>query len=61
MDGHVDRAIVDVQAFLKEEWPDVPNHTRGNESLLSVEKARQLLGYEPAAGGTYYPLSLIWG
>jgi nucleoside-diphosphate-sugar epimerase len=61
VDGHVDQAIVDVQAFLKEKWPDVPNHTRGNESLLSVEKARRLLGYEPVAEGTYYPLSLIWG
>jgi nucleoside-diphosphate-sugar epimerase len=61
VDGHVDPAIVDVQAFLAAEWPDVPNHTRGNESLLSIEKARRLLGYEPAQGGTYYPVSLIWG
>ena len=60
VDGHVDPAIVDVQEFLEREWPDVPNHTRGNESLLSVEKARGLLGYEPAIRGTYYPLSLIW-
>jgi nucleoside-diphosphate-sugar epimerase len=61
VDGHVDPAIVDVQAFLKAHWPDVPNHTHGNESLLSVEKARWLLGYAPARQGTYYPLSLIWG
>ncbi len=61
VDGHVDPAIVDVQAFLQEQWPDIPNHTQGNESLLSIEKARRLLGYAPARGGTYYPLSLIWG
>jgi nucleoside-diphosphate-sugar epimerase len=61
VDGHVDPAIVDVQAFLEEHWAGVPNHTRGNESLLSIEKARRLLGYEPARDGTYYPLSLIWG
>jgi hypothetical protein len=39
----------------------VPNHTSGNESLLSIEKARRLLGYEPARDGTYFPLALIWG
>lgn len=61
VDVHVDPAIVDVQVFLNQHWPDVPNHTRGNESVLSIERARNLLGYEPAAQGTYYPQSLIWG
>jgi nucleoside-diphosphate-sugar epimerase len=60
-DGHVDPGIVDVQAFLEERWPDVPNRTTGNESLLSIERARRLLGYAPARDGTYYPLALIWG
>ena len=61
LDGHVDPAIADVQAFLTSEWPGVPNHTEGNESLISIEKARRLLGYEPAREGSYYPLALIWG
>lgn len=61
VDGHIDPAVVDVQSFLEREWPNVPSHVRGNESLLSVEKARRILGYAPATGGTYYPLSLIWG
>ena len=61
VDGHVDQAIVDVQAFLAEHWPEVPNHTNGNESLLSIERARRLLGYAPTREGTYFPLSLIWG
>ncbi len=61
VDGHIDPAIVDVQAFLAEHWPEVPNHTNGNESLLGVERARRLLGYAPAREGTYFPLSLIWG
>ncbi len=61
VDGHVDPAIVDVQEFLREHWPEVPNRTEGNESLMSVEKARAMLGYSPAQGGTYYPGSLIWG
>ena len=60
-DGHVDPGIVDVQAFLQAHWPSVPNHTRGNEGLLSIDQARQLLGYAPIREGTYYPLSLIWG
>jgi nucleoside-diphosphate-sugar epimerase len=61
VDGEIGGHLVDVQAFVRERWPDVPNHTRGNQSLLSIEKARRLLGYEPADGGTYYPLQLIWG
>jgi nucleoside-diphosphate-sugar epimerase len=61
VDGRVRSEIVDVQAFLRERWPEVPNHTTGNESLLSIEKARRLLGYEPIENGTYYPLQLIWG
>jgi nucleoside-diphosphate-sugar epimerase len=61
VDAKVDPAVVDVQAFLRERWPDVPNRSQGNESLLSIEKARRLLGYQPAEGGTYYPLRLIWG
>lgn len=61
VDGHVDPAIADIQAFVAEHWPDVPNHTHGNESLLSIEKARRLLGFAPVADGTYYPRMLIWG
>jgi nucleoside-diphosphate-sugar epimerase len=61
VDGHVDPAIVDIQAFLREHWPDVPNRTEGNESLMATEKARRLLDYNPAVRGTYFPMSLIWG
>jgi nucleoside-diphosphate-sugar epimerase len=61
VDGHVDPAVVDIQEFLREHWPEVPNHTDGNESPMSVEKARRMLGYDPVPGGTYYPGSLIWG
>jgi nucleoside-diphosphate-sugar epimerase len=60
-DGHIDPGIVDVQAFLQTHWPTVPNHTHGNEGLLSIDQARRLLGYAPIRGRTYYPLSLIWG
>ncbi len=61
VDGQVDPAVVDVQEFLREHWPEVPNRTQGNESLMSVEKAREMLAYGPAQGGTYYPGALIWG
>lgn len=53
-DAQVDRSVVDIQAFLREHWPDTPNFTRGNESLLSTEKARRLLGYAPRPGGSYF-------
>jgi hypothetical protein len=29
----VDGRIVDIQEFLKRNWPDVPNYTFGNECL----------------------------
>jgi nucleoside-diphosphate-sugar epimerase len=61
VDGRIDPGVADVQAFLRERWPEVPNHVQDNDSLLSIEKARRLLGYAPAEGGTYYPLQLIWG
>jgi len=52
-DGEVDAGVVDIQAFIRERWPHVPNHSRGNECLLSTGKARSLLGYRPARGGRY--------
>jgi nucleoside-diphosphate-sugar epimerase len=60
VDDHVDESIVDVQAYLRRAWPAVPNFTTGNESLLSVAKAKALLGYAPTRGGTYVPASLVW-
>jgi nucleoside-diphosphate-sugar epimerase len=59
-DADVHPAIVDVQQFLRSAWPDVPNHTTGNESLLSIERARRLLGYRPIADGTYFDTSVVW-
>lgn len=59
-DAEVDPGIVEIQRFLRERWPDVPNHTNGNECLLGSEKARRLLGYEPRRGGTYHDLAVLW-
>jgi hypothetical protein len=55
-DRVVDRSIVDIQDFVRKKYPQVPNYTTGNECLLSTEKARSLLGYNPREGGTYYTL-----
>jgi nucleoside-diphosphate-sugar epimerase len=59
-DAWVDPAIVDVQDYLARHWPHVPNYTRGNQSLLSIEKAQTLLGYEPFANGKYIDERLVW-
>lgn len=59
-DREVDERIVDVQGFLQRHWPTVPNYSRGNESLLGIDRVRKLLGYEPARGGTYYHPSVMW-
>jgi nucleoside-diphosphate-sugar epimerase len=59
-DTHVDEAIVNVQEFLRENWSNVPNYTRGNECLLSTEKARAILGYEPQRNGTYFAPGIVF-
>jgi nucleoside-diphosphate-sugar epimerase len=60
VDGEVDPTIVDIQAYIRERWPYVPNHTTGNQSLLSTEKAQRLLGYRPVSNGRYVDASLVW-
>jgi nucleoside-diphosphate-sugar epimerase len=59
VDAEVEPAVVDVQEYLRQSWPGVPNYTRGNESLISTEKARQLLGYRPQPGGAYFRPEII--
>lgn len=59
-DAQVDERIVDIQAFLREKWPAVPNRTTGNECLLSTEKARRLMGYVPTDHGTYVTPAAVW-
>ena len=44
----------DVQTIIKEDYPDIPNYTTGNESLISIEKARRLLGYKPTVPDKFY-------
>lgn len=59
-DRYVDERIVNIQEFLKKNWPEVPNHTAGNGCLLSTEKASSLLGYNPRPGETYFLNSVMW-
>ncbi len=61
-DSMVDPAIGDVQEAIRTRFPDVPNHTAGSQSALSVEKAARLLGYRPLPPeeGTYYDESVMW-
>lgn len=59
-DARVDPAIVDIQEYLAREWPHVPNHTDGNQSLLSIERAERVLGYVPVPSGRYIDERLVW-
>lgn len=59
VDAEVDPAIVDIQDYLKRNWPDVANHTRGNESLLSTDKAQRMLGYAPRPDGAYFRPEIV--
>jgi nucleoside-diphosphate-sugar epimerase len=59
-DQCIDPNIVDIQDYLTKKWPDIPNHTTGNECLLSTQKARSILGYDPKPGGTYYSFDVMW-
>jgi nucleoside-diphosphate-sugar epimerase len=59
-DAFVDPAVVDIQDYLARTWPHVPNHTRGNQSLISIDKAQRMLGYEPFVNGKYIDERLVW-
>jgi hypothetical protein len=59
-DRYIDPRIVNIQDFLKTTWPDIPNHTAGNECVLSTEKACSILGYDPKQGGTYFSFDVMW-
>jgi len=59
-DRYVDPKTVNIQEFLKAKLPGIPNHTTGNECLLSTEKARSLLGYNPKPDGTYFSFNVMW-
>jgi nucleoside-diphosphate-sugar epimerase len=59
-DAVVDEEIVNIQKFLAEKWPHVPNRTTGNECLLSTAKARALLKYQPQPDGQYNDFSVVW-
>jgi nucleoside-diphosphate-sugar epimerase len=59
-DAEVDPRVVDVQAHVRERWPEVPNHTTGNQTLVSIDKAREVLGYSPRPGGAYIHPELAW-
>ena len=39
---------IDVQEVIEEYWPNIPNHTKDNETLYSIAKAKELLGYDPS-------------
>lgn len=59
-DHYIDPKIVNIQDYLTTNWPDIPNHTTGNECLLSTQKARSVLGYNPKPNGTYYSFDVMW-
>jgi nucleoside-diphosphate-sugar epimerase len=59
-DAEVDRAIVDIQTYIRRRWPYVQNNTVGNQCLLSTDRARCILGYRPVPYGRYLDASLVW-
>lgn len=44
--GHI-HPDFDVQKIINEDFPNVPNNIKGNESLISIEKAKNLLDFKP--------------
>jgi nucleoside-diphosphate-sugar epimerase len=54
-DDWTPESLVDLRQYVRQRWPGVPCDIRDNSSILSVEKARNLLGYKPVRNGHYYP------
>lgn len=44
---------IDVQQVIREYWPDIPNYTKDNEALYSIDKAKEMLGYKPSIPKEY--------
>ena len=59
-DAHVDPQVADIQKFIKDKWPAVPNRAEGNQCLLGTEKARSMIGYNPINSGNYIHAGLVW-
>jgi nucleoside-diphosphate-sugar epimerase len=59
-DAEIDPGIVDVAAYARSRWPYVPTELKGNDCLLSTEKAQAELGYRPRPHGHYMPADVIW-
>jgi len=59
-DQFINPKIVDIQDYITKNWSDIPNHTTGNDCLLSTQKARSILGYNPKSNGTYYSFDVMW-
>lgn len=38
---------IDVQSWIKRNYPDILNNTKGNQALYSIEKAKKILKYRP--------------
>jgi len=38
---------VDIQKWIKSAWPDVPNFTTGQETLVDISRAQKYLNYHP--------------
>jgi NAD(P)-dependent dehydrogenase (short-subunit alcohol dehydrogenase family) len=54
MDRHREpQCQVDVNAVIRERWPEVPNRIEGDEMAFSSAKLAARLGYEATRGGTY--------
>ena len=52
-DAEIAPRVADIQRYVRNRWPYVPNNSVGNECLLSTQKAQRALGYRPVAGGRY--------
>ena len=46
---------IDVQKWLSIHFPNIINHTKGNEALYGIEKAKKVLGYKPYPVDDHFP------
>ena len=46
---------IDVQKWIKLNFPNVKNFTKNNEALFGIDKAKKMLGYSPYPVDDHFP------
>lgn len=59
-DDWVPESLINLTEYTRLRWQNIPCQPKDNTSLLSLKKAKEVLGYCPVRHGRYFPLKTIF-